>query len=115
MRLENHTAKELRKGNLRLVSALSLMQRPPGWTVQKLQDLPEEALLPPKTAKKMFLNPLGNAIYSVPRVVALSYRWLTPEHPDPDGVQLKQARQFLSKLLGFAASYRINFMSKTSM
>ena len=41
MGLENHTAKELLKGNLRLVSALWLMQRPPGWTVQKLQDLPE--------------------------------------------------------------------------
>ena len=109
MGLENHTAKELLKGNLRLVSALWLMQRPPGWTVQKLQDLPEEALLPPETAKKMFLNPLYNAIYTVPRVVALSYRWLTPEHPDPDGVQLKQARKFLSKLLGFAAGYRINF------
>ena len=109
MALENHTAKELLKGNLRLVSALWLMQRPPGWTVQKLQDLPEEALLPPETAAEMFLNPLRNISYVVPRVVALSYRWLTPEHPDPDGVQLKQARQFLSKLLGFAASYRINF------
>ena len=59
MGLENHTAVELLKGNLRLVSALWLMQRPPGWTVQKLQDLPEEALLPPETAAEMFLNPLG--------------------------------------------------------
>ena len=103
MGLENHTAKELLKGNLRLVSALWLMQRPPGWTVQKLQDLPEEALLPPETAAEMFLNPWHNYCFVVPRVVALSYRWLTPEHPDPDGVQLKQARQFLSKLLGYAA------------
>ena len=108
MGLENHTAKELLKGNLRLVSALWLMQRPPGWTVQKLQDLPEEALLPPETAAEIFLHPLGNALYTVPRVVALSYRWLTPEHPDPDGVQLKQARQFLSKLLGFAAGRKVN-------
>ena len=109
MGLENHTAKELRKGNLRLVSTLWLMQRPPGWTVQKLQDLPEEALLPPETAAEMFLNPWDNSIVVVPRVVALSYRWLTPEHPDPDGVQLKQARQFLSKLLRFAASFGIDF------
>ena len=88
------------------------MQRPPGWTVQKLQDLPEEALLPPETAAEMFLNPLS---YTVPRVVAPSYRWLTPEHPDPDGVQLKQARQFLSKLLGFAACFRLNFNSPSEV
>ena len=116
MGLENHTAKELLKGNLRLVSALWLMQRPPGWTVQKLQDLPEEALLPPETAAEMFLNPLGNLRYTVPRVVALSYRWLTPEHPDPDGVQLKQARQFLSKLLGLCRwTFHLKFNSPSEV
>merc|ERR1719284_1582217 len=104
-----HTAGELRKGNLRLVSALWLMQRPAGWTVQKLQDLSEEALLPPETAAEMFLKPFRNSSFFVPRVVALSYRWLTPEHPDPDGVQLKQARQFLSKLLGYAAGCHFSF------
>ena len=112
MGLENHTAKELLKGNLRLVSALWLMQRPPGWTVQKLQDLPEEALLPPETAAEMFLNPWTILFFVVPRVVALSYRWLTPEHPDPDGVQLKQARQFLSKLLGFAGCFEIRLQRR---
>ena len=63
----------------------------------------------PRPQRKCSLTPWTILLYVVPRVVALSYRWLTPEHPDPDGVQLKQARQFLSKLLGFAASLDVNF------
>ena len=62
--------------------------------------MPKEAFLTPETAEQLLLQPLQTSAGPVPRVVALSYRWLSPEHPDPDGYQLGRLLTFLRAHLG---------------
>mmetsp|Transcript_51859 Transcript_51859/g.162575 ORF Transcript_51859/g.162575 Transcript_51859/m.162575 type:complete len:397 (+) Transcript_51859:176-1366(+) len=63
-----------------------------------LQKLPAEALVPPCDAAAMMLETRGSR-EDPPRVLALSYRWLTKEHPDPDGVQLGKVLGFLDEMV----------------
>ena len=62
--------------------------------------MPEEAFLLPETAEQLLLKPLQTSAGPVPRVVALSYRWLSLQHPDPEGYQLGRLVPFLSAHLG---------------
>ena len=57
-KLDADVARALSEGHLRLVSALWLMKQPSQWRVRRLQDLPQEALLPPHAASALLLNPL---------------------------------------------------------
>ena len=70
--------------------------------LQKRQDLPEAAFWDVAAFKR--LTEPDDCMYSV---FALSYRWLTAEHPDPDGFHLSKVVAFLEvhkalfKELGF--------------
>ena len=56
--------------------------------MRRQQELPEEAFLSPSEAVQLF----DGADRSI---LALSYRWLTREHPDPHGTTLWAVRRFL--------------------
>jgi len=56
--------------------------------MRRRQELPEEAFLSPSEAVQL----LDGADRSI---LALSYRWLTREHPDPHGTALCAVRRFL--------------------
>jgi hypothetical protein len=58
--------------------------------MRRRQELPKEAFLSPSEAVQLF----DGADRSI---LALSYRWLTREHPDPHGTALSAVRRFLSK------------------
>jgi hypothetical protein len=57
--------------------------------MRRRQELPEEAFLSPSEAVALF----DGADRSI---LALSYRWLTREHPDPHGTALSAVRRFLA-------------------
>ena len=95
----------LRNGDMRLVSGLWLLKRakqtwPRRWRVKRSQDMPKKAFLKPEIAEQLLLQPLQTSAGPVPRVVALSYRWLSPKHPDPEGHQLRWLATFLEVHLG---------------
>ena len=92
----------LRNGDMRLVSGLWLVEQAFSWRwrVKRSQDMPEEAFLTPEIAEQLLLQPLQTSAGPVPRVVALSYRWLSPEHPDPERYQLGRLLTFLRAHLG---------------
>lgn len=54
--------------------------------LSRRQDLPDEAFVPRADAKDLLAR--GD-------VVALSYCWITPEHPDPEGWHIERVRAFL--------------------
>jgi len=100
--MDSEAAKILRRGDLRLVSGLWLLSQSESYRVQRLQELPREALVPPRDAAAMMLESRCDEHRHdehPPRVLALSYRWLTPEHPDPEGIQLEKVRHFLKSMV----------------
>ena len=56
-----------------------------GEALQKRQDLPEAAFWDVAAFKR-----LTQSSVCVTSIFALSYRWLTAEHPDPDGFHLSK-------------------------
>jgi len=64
----------LKDGSLRLLSVEWLRKQPTSWRFVRRQDLPDAAFVSPRDALRLL--DLG-------RVAALSYRWLSREHPDP--------------------------------
>ena len=91
MKLDSFEARPrtlLRSGDIMLVSALWLLQRPSDYIVQRFQDLPPEALVEPAAAAHLYACKDGLAV--------LSYPWLSKQHPDPSGFHLKIFQQYLA-------------------
>lgn len=83
--LERNLRRRLEDGSLQLLSIPWLLRQPDTWRLVRRQDLPKEALVPRDQAVHLLARG---------RVAALSYRWLSAAHPDPDGFHLAAVRQF---------------------
>ena len=92
----------LRDGTIRLLSCRWLLEDAEGAlrphnphsglpVLQRKQEMPEEAFLPPKEAARVFDN--GKR-----QVLVLSYGWLLTTEPDPRGERLALIRRFLATL-----------------
>jgi hypothetical protein len=57
-----------------------------GGILMRRQELPEEAFISVEELERMFGD--GNYDGVLP-IIAISFCWLTPPHPDPRGVQLQ--------------------------
>lgn len=64
-----------------------------GCQLPRRQDIPAEAIW---DADELFPYP-GTEISGGKEIVAISHCWCTAEHPDPDGVQLKNLVQFIKE------------------
>ena len=86
--IDEEAASILRKGDLRLISAIWLLQQGEEYRVERLQDLPAEAFLAPEEAAELLLEPPIKSMTRIqvdgpksiptvlaPRVVNVSYRW----------------------------------------
>ena len=87
--IEGSLTKLLRSGVLRLVSVDWLLSQPADWVALRRQDLPAEAFLVPEVAVKALESR---------SVAAMSYRWLSREHPDPHAFHLDKLRKALRTL-----------------
>lgn len=88
---DKRVAKLLRDGTIRLISVKWLVNS--SSTLDRLvrcQDLPGDAFVDAKVASKRYINQEQFDVY------VLSYGWLTPEHPDPEGFRLAMLRRFFS-------------------
>ena len=87
--LQSELSGILRAGDIRLISTTWLMVQPPDYRLQRRQDLPAEAFVSCATAVRLL---------EASRIVLLSYRWLSEEHPDQfpahDGFHLTALRAF---------------------
>lgn len=83
----------LAQGSLRILDAGWLLERPESYVIQRHQDLPSEAFVPPRAAAKLFTRLYG--------LVVLSYPWLRKGHPDPTGFHFRLVRQYLAKHVAF--------------
>ena len=101
--IEGDLEARLADGSLRLLRVAWLLGRPAGWVLQRRQDLPAEAFWSPKQAARLLREG---------RVAALSYRWLTQKHPDPQRFHLDKVlryfrwrvwRQHVALMIDFAA------------
>ena len=72
-----------------------------GGVLKRRQDLPPEAFWSPSELRRV-ATALGNNFGCL--FVALSYRWLTKEHPDPDGFHLKIVASVAKLYMGLAGS-----------
>ena len=75
----------LSDGSVRILSVEWLKKQPTSWRFVRRQDLPNEAFVSEKDALRLL--DLG-------RVAALSYRWLSREHPDPKSFSWHRLRRF---------------------
>ena len=64
---------------IRLLSVRWLLAQPTDYVLRRRQELPDEAFVEPEEARRLLQSG---------RVGALSYRWLTAAHPDPDRFHL---------------------------
>ena len=78
----------LADGTVRLVS-MAWIQRTEMETLQRRQELPDEAFLAPADARALYAS-------NTRAVAVLSYRWLRPEHPDPCGQRLAAIKALLA-------------------
>ena len=87
-RLDDPLRAALADGTIRLLrcSWLAAADLP---VLARRQDLPDEAFVPPDEAVAMLAA--GNR-----SILALSYGWQTPSHPDPFGTTLAAVRRFLA-------------------
>lgn len=86
---EDRALRLLERGQIRILSAKWLLERPEGYLLQRCQDLPREAFVPPKKAGLLFKYPCF--------LVVLSYTWLSEEHPDPSGFHFHNIQLYLAK------------------
>lgn len=77
----------LADGTIRVVSTQWLLKRPARYILQRRQDLEDAAFLPVAQAVQLL---------RAKRLAALSYRWLSREHPDPDAFHLEKVRKCLA-------------------
>lgn len=75
--------KLLQAGVIRFLSARWLLARPRPFTLERRQDLPEEAFLTAELAARLWVDDKLS-------IIILSYGWLSQEHPDPDGFHLSR-------------------------
>ena len=74
-------------GNVRLLRASwTVAHGKAGGVLARRQGLPAEAFIGVKELKQMFGK--GNEDGVLP-IIAISFCWATPAHPDPDGTQLR--------------------------
>jgi hypothetical protein len=75
-------------------AAQSLLERSPdGETLIQLNRLLLEDAFPGQIRKR-----LNDDVPSSARLVFVSHRWITPEHPDPDGTQLRELQRRLKTI-----------------
>ena len=87
-----------------------LKQARRGAVLPRRQELPEEAFLSEAEVRALPRGHVGQALETcrccMPddqradkplRIIAISYGWLTPEHPDPDGEQLRRFAQQIER------------------
>lgn len=91
--MESRAESLLRKGMVRILRAKWMLQQPEGYVLQRCQELPAEAFVPPATAAQLFKRDFG--------LVVLSYPWLSEQHPDPTGFHFAFFRQYLAKHMGY--------------
>jgi len=87
--LQHNASQVLSQGLLRILDVDWLLAQAETFIMQRHQDLPPEAFLDPDVAEEAFN--LNNGL------VVLSYPWLSPQHPDPDGHHWRMVRQYLAK------------------
>lgn len=85
----NRTVALIRRNLVGILSAKWLLARPSDFILQRNQDLPACAFVPPVTAASLYQREAG--------LVVLSYPWLTKQHPDPSGHYMRVLRQYLVK------------------
>lgn len=66
-----------------------MLERPEDYILQRCQELPAEAFVPPTTAAQLLENKLS--------LVVISYPWLSAHHPDPSGFHFRIIRRYLAK------------------
>ena len=71
-----------------------------GKVLSRRQELPEEAFITLAELKQLFGE--GNKDGVLP-IIAISFCWLTPAHPDPDGQQLATIAATLKREVGLNA------------
>jgi hypothetical protein len=77
----------LANGTIRLLSVRWLLSQPAaGFRIERRQDLPDGAFVEPA---------LAVAMLEAGDIIALSYRWLHPDHPDPAGWHMQRVGSFL--------------------
>ena len=86
-----------------------LKQARRGAVLPRRQELPEEAFLSEAEVRALPRGHVGKAFETCGwwmtdhladkplRIIAISYGWLTPEHPDPDGEQLRRFAQQIER------------------
>lgn len=74
-------------GTVMVLSIKWLLNQPEGFKMKRRQELPPEAFVAPALTAGML---------EVGDIIALSYRWLHQEHPDPAGWHMQRVRSFLS-------------------
>jgi len=89
----------LERGTVRLVKASWLASQPHDYVVQRQQELPPGAFVPPCISAQLFLMKHG--------VVVISYSWLSKQHPDPHGFHFHTVRRFMVK---YRAAYGSAFL-----
>ena len=89
--IEGDLPARLRDGTIRLVDIAWLLNLPPGHGILRRQELSESAFVPVERAVHMLQQG---------KVAALSYRWLSRGHPDPNIFHLRALQAVLSKWPG---------------
>jgi len=87
----------LGSGAVRLLSALWLQERPEGFELQRHQDLPPEAFVPPGDAESLLGKRYG--------IIVMSYGWLGKFHPDPSGFHTRTLLQYLEKHMEYFSGF----------
>ena len=81
--IEQDLPNRLEDGTIQLLRVSFLLAQPKSWIIQRRDDLPREAFVPLHETKRLLeQHAIG----------CLSYRWLTADHPDPQGVHLNALR-----------------------
>ena len=110
--LERLTAAEgtlparLKDGSIRLLRVQWLLAQPSHWVMQRRQDLPNEAHVSTDEAVRLLAEG---------KVGALSYRWLTAQHPDPERLHLDALLRFFLQAPSHAAQYQAVFWDFASL
>eukprot|EP00966_Prymnesium_polylepis_P134731 3113974-Prymnesium_polylepis.1 len=82
-------------GNVRLLCASGVIAHgKAGGILARRQDLPDEAFIGVEELQRIFGE--GNKDDVLP-IIAISFCWATPAHPDPDGSQLRTIVEVLER------------------
>ena len=90
----------LKDGSIRLLSVSWLLAQPDDWCMQRQQDLPSDAHVPTEEAVRLLQQG---------KVGALSYRWLTAEHPDLERLHLSATLRFFRERPSRVTRYQAIF------